>query len=206
MHSRRGARNAHSRTSRTTSCRTTDNKGTLVSATRGASSQLPSLIAAGTIAVVMLFFTGTPAYLPNAALAGIVANAVLSGQVQGIIGPLVPEPGFEPGRPCGQWILRQRGKGGESMFSQFVALSRLRGVRGGSYSPRLMVTQMDAHFFGRGCSKRVAETSALSADGCFPGAPFEVREWVICQHRRLPCETPDDPDHALARVATAGNR
>jgi MFS superfamily sulfate permease-like transporter len=44
----------------------------------GASSQLPSLVAAGTIAVVMLFFTDTLAYLPNAALAGIVANAVLS--------------------------------------------------------------------------------------------------------------------------------
>jgi len=44
----------------------------------GAKSQLPSLVAAGTIAVVMLFFTDMLAYLPNAALAGIVANAVLS--------------------------------------------------------------------------------------------------------------------------------
>jgi len=44
----------------------------------GAKSQLPSLVAAGTIAVVMLFFTDTLAFLPNAALAGIVANAVLS--------------------------------------------------------------------------------------------------------------------------------
>jgi high affinity sulfate transporter 1 len=44
----------------------------------GARSQLPSLVAAGTIAVVMLFFTDMLAYLPNAALAGIVANAVLS--------------------------------------------------------------------------------------------------------------------------------
>jgi len=44
----------------------------------GAKSQLPSLVAAGTIAVVMLFFTDVLAYLPNAALAGIVANAVLS--------------------------------------------------------------------------------------------------------------------------------
>ena len=44
----------------------------------GARSQLPSLVAAGTIAVVMLFFTDLLAYLPNAALAGIVANAVLS--------------------------------------------------------------------------------------------------------------------------------
>ena len=44
----------------------------------GAKSQLPSLVAAGTIAIVMLFFTDTLAYLPNAALAGIVANAVLS--------------------------------------------------------------------------------------------------------------------------------
>jgi MFS superfamily sulfate permease-like transporter len=43
-----------------------------------ARSQLPSLVAAGTIAVVMLFFTDLLAYLPNAALAGIVANAVLS--------------------------------------------------------------------------------------------------------------------------------
>jgi MFS superfamily sulfate permease-like transporter len=39
---------------------------------------LPSLVAAGTITVVMLFFTKYLAYLPNAALAGIVANAVLS--------------------------------------------------------------------------------------------------------------------------------
>jgi high affinity sulfate transporter 1 len=44
----------------------------------GARSQLPSLVAAGTIAVVMLFFTDLLAFLPNAALAGIVANAVLS--------------------------------------------------------------------------------------------------------------------------------
>ena len=44
----------------------------------GARSQLPSLVAAGTIALVMLFFTDLLAFLPNAALAGIVANAVLS--------------------------------------------------------------------------------------------------------------------------------
>jgi sulfate permease, SulP family len=44
----------------------------------GAKSQLPSLVAAVTIAVVMLFFTDYLAFLPNAALAGIVANAVLS--------------------------------------------------------------------------------------------------------------------------------
>jgi sulfate permease, SulP family len=44
----------------------------------GARSQVPSLVAAATIAVVMLFFTDLLAYLPNAALAGIVANAVLS--------------------------------------------------------------------------------------------------------------------------------
>ncbi len=44
----------------------------------GAGSQLPSLVAAGAITIVMLLFTGTLAYLPNAALAGIVANAVLS--------------------------------------------------------------------------------------------------------------------------------
>lgn len=44
----------------------------------GARSQVPSLVAAVTIAVVLLFFTDLLAYLPNAALAGIVANAVLS--------------------------------------------------------------------------------------------------------------------------------
>jgi MFS superfamily sulfate permease-like transporter len=44
----------------------------------GSRSQLPSLVAAGTIALVMLFFTDLLAYLPKAALAGIVANAVLS--------------------------------------------------------------------------------------------------------------------------------
>jgi sulfate permease, SulP family len=44
----------------------------------GARSQFPSLVAAGTILIVMLFFTDTLAFLPNAALAGIVANAVLS--------------------------------------------------------------------------------------------------------------------------------
>ena len=44
----------------------------------GSRSQLPSLVAAGSIAVVMLFFTDQLAFLPNAALAGIVANAVLS--------------------------------------------------------------------------------------------------------------------------------
>jgi sulfate permease, SulP family len=44
----------------------------------GSRSQWSSLVAAGTIALVMLFFTDALAYLPNAALAGIVANAVLS--------------------------------------------------------------------------------------------------------------------------------
>jgi high affinity sulfate transporter 1 len=44
----------------------------------GARSQLPSLVAAVTVTVVLLFFTNLLAYLPNAALAGIVANAVLS--------------------------------------------------------------------------------------------------------------------------------
>jgi MFS superfamily sulfate permease-like transporter len=43
----------------------------------GAGGQFPSLVAAGTIALVMIFFTEELAYLPNAALAGIVANAVL---------------------------------------------------------------------------------------------------------------------------------
>ena len=44
----------------------------------GARSQLPSLVAAVTIAIVLLFFTDLLAFLPTAALAGIVANAVLS--------------------------------------------------------------------------------------------------------------------------------
>jgi SulP family sulfate permease len=44
----------------------------------GAKSQIPSLVAAVTIALVLLFFTDLLAFLPNAALAGIVANAVLS--------------------------------------------------------------------------------------------------------------------------------
>ena len=44
----------------------------------GTRSQLPSLVAAGTILLVILFFTNLLAYLPNAALAGIVASAVLS--------------------------------------------------------------------------------------------------------------------------------
>jgi high affinity sulfate transporter 1 len=43
----------------------------------GAGGQFPSLVAALTIALVMVFFTDELAYLPNAALAGIVANAVL---------------------------------------------------------------------------------------------------------------------------------
>jgi len=44
----------------------------------GARSQLPSLVAAGTVALVLLYFSGVLALLPNAVLAGIVANAVLS--------------------------------------------------------------------------------------------------------------------------------
>jgi len=44
----------------------------------GARSQLPSVVAACVIALVMFFFTDQLAFLPNAALAGIVANAVLS--------------------------------------------------------------------------------------------------------------------------------
>jgi len=44
----------------------------------GSQSQFPSLVAAGVVALVLLFFTDVLAYLPQAALAGIVANAVLS--------------------------------------------------------------------------------------------------------------------------------
>jgi high affinity sulfate transporter 1 len=44
----------------------------------GVNSQLPSLVAAATIGVTMLLFADMLAFLPNAALAGIVASAVLS--------------------------------------------------------------------------------------------------------------------------------
>jgi SulP family sulfate permease len=44
----------------------------------GQRSQLPSLVAAVSIAMVLLFFTDLLAFLPNAALAGIVANAVIN--------------------------------------------------------------------------------------------------------------------------------
>ena len=43
----------------------------------GAGGQFPSLVAAGTIALVIMFFTDQLASLPTAALAGIVASAVL---------------------------------------------------------------------------------------------------------------------------------
>ena len=43
----------------------------------GVGGQFPSLVAAGTIALVMVFFTDGLAALPTAALAGIVASAVL---------------------------------------------------------------------------------------------------------------------------------
>jgi MFS superfamily sulfate permease-like transporter len=44
----------------------------------GARSQVPSLVGAAVVALVLLFFSGLLALLPNAALGGIVANAVLS--------------------------------------------------------------------------------------------------------------------------------
>jgi len=44
----------------------------------GVRSQLPSLVAAGVVAAIMAFFTDLLAMLPQAALAGLVANAVLS--------------------------------------------------------------------------------------------------------------------------------
>jgi len=44
----------------------------------GSRSQMPSLVGAGVVAILLLFFSGVLAFLPNAALAGIVANAVLS--------------------------------------------------------------------------------------------------------------------------------
>jgi len=43
----------------------------------GSRSQMPSLVAAVTIALVMVFFTDELAYLPTAALAGVVASAVI---------------------------------------------------------------------------------------------------------------------------------
>lgn len=43
----------------------------------GSRTQLSSLAAAATVAIVMVFFTDQLAYLPTAALAGVVANAVL---------------------------------------------------------------------------------------------------------------------------------
>ncbi|MFA6957301.1 MAG: SulP family inorganic anion transporter [Thermoanaerobaculia bacterium] len=44
----------------------------------GSRTQLSSLAAAATVALVMLFFTDQLAFLPTAALAGVVANAVLN--------------------------------------------------------------------------------------------------------------------------------
>jgi MFS superfamily sulfate permease-like transporter len=44
----------------------------------GSRTQLSSLVAAGVVALVMVFFTGQLAYLPTAALAGVVASAVLN--------------------------------------------------------------------------------------------------------------------------------
>ncbi len=44
----------------------------------GSRTQISSLVAAVTVALVMVFFTKALAYLPTAALAGVVANAVLS--------------------------------------------------------------------------------------------------------------------------------
>jgi high affinity sulfate transporter 1 len=44
----------------------------------GAHSQIPSLVAAVAVAILLLFFAPLLALLPNAALGGIVANAVLS--------------------------------------------------------------------------------------------------------------------------------
>jgi sulfate permease, SulP family len=44
----------------------------------GSRTQVSSLVAAATVALVMVFFTGQLAYLPKAALAGVVANAVLN--------------------------------------------------------------------------------------------------------------------------------
>lgn len=43
----------------------------------GQRTQWPSIVAAGVVAIVLLFFTDLLALLPSAALAGIVANAVL---------------------------------------------------------------------------------------------------------------------------------
>jgi SulP family sulfate permease len=51
---------------------------TAAMAAAGSRTQLSSLIAAGTVALVMVFFTGQLAYLPTAALAGVVASAVLN--------------------------------------------------------------------------------------------------------------------------------
>jgi SulP family sulfate permease len=44
----------------------------------GSRSQVPSLVGAAVVAIVLLFFSGLLALLPHAALGGIVANAVLS--------------------------------------------------------------------------------------------------------------------------------
>jgi high affinity sulfate transporter 1 len=44
----------------------------------GSRTQLSSLVAAATVALVMVFLTDQLAYLPKAALAGVVANAVLN--------------------------------------------------------------------------------------------------------------------------------
>jgi MFS superfamily sulfate permease-like transporter len=44
----------------------------------GSRTQLSSLVAAGAVALVMVFFTEELAYLPTAALAGVVASAVLN--------------------------------------------------------------------------------------------------------------------------------
>lgn len=51
---------------------------TAAMAGQGARSQIPSFVAGIVVALVLLFFSGLLALLPNAVLGGIVANAVLS--------------------------------------------------------------------------------------------------------------------------------
>ena len=93
----------------------------------------------------------------------------------------------------GRGILRRRRKGGESRFSQFVALSRFRGVRGGSYSPRVMDTQVDTCFMFQSRSGQ--------------SAPDEQASFSASRPVRAPCVAlPPSAENTLPSFSPRGDR
>ena len=93
-----------------------------------------------------------------------------------VMGLLVPEPGLEPGLPCGKGILRVRRKGDGSTFCCSVAFSHYERYGQRPYFTSVMDTQVDTR-------TRLPSRAPRDGDGAAPlGARGAARSGTAAGH------------------------